>query len=286
MDWSKHLTSEVRLTDAGVREAERMADVESFYTAGNMEWPHLIDNALKSYHLYHKDRQYMVAADPREDNQLGIIIIDEGTGRAMYGRQWSDGLHQAIEAKHKREGVKIKQETQTLATITLQNFFKLYRKLGGMTGTAMTEANEFWKIYKLDVVAVPTNRPMKRINSPDLVYRSEREKWDAVLAEIVEVHKTGRPILIGTTDVAKSEKLAAMLKRRGVKHELLNAKPENVGREAEIVAQAGRVNAVTISTNMAGRLPDDDYTLVAVRFSPGLLSGDLEHRGVVGAERA
>ncbi len=246
----------VSLTDDGVREAERMAGVESFYTAGNMEWPHLIDNALKAHHLYHKDRQYMVAADPREDNQLGIIIIDEGTGRAMYGRQWSDGLHQAIEAKHKREGVKIKQETQTLATITLQNFFKLYKKLGGMTGTAMTEANEFWKIYKLDVVAVPTNRAMKRVNHPDLVYRSEHEKWEAVVGEIVEVHKTGRPILIGTTDVAKSEKLSTMLRRRGVKHELLNAKPENVSREAEIVAQAGRVNAVTISTNMAGRGTD------------------------------
>ena len=136
------------LTDAGVREAEQLANVESFYTAGNMEWPHLIDNALKAHHLYHKDRQYMMAADPRENNALGIIIIDEFTGRAMFGRQWSDGLHQAVEAKHKRDGVQIKQETQTLATITLQNFFKLYGKLAGMTGTAMTEANEFWKIYK------------------------------------------------------------------------------------------------------------------------------------------
>ena len=244
------------LTDLGVREAERLADVESFYTAGNMEWPHLIDSALKAHHLYHKDRQYMIAPDPRENNTLGVIIIDEFTGRAMFGRQWSDGLHQAVEAKHKREGVQIKQETQTLATVTLQNFFKLYKKLAGMTGTAMTEANEFWKIYKLDVVAVPTNRAMKRINSPDLVYRSQDEKWGAVVEEVVEVAKSGRPILIGTTDVANSEKLSLLLKRRGVKHELLNAKPENVAREAEIVSQAGRLNSVTISTNMAGRGTD------------------------------
>jgi preprotein translocase subunit SecA len=244
------------LTDAGVRKAEELAGVESFYTAGNMEWPHLIDNSLKAHHLYHKDRHYMIAPDPRENNVLGIIIIDEFTGRAMFGRQWSDGLHQAVEAKHQKDGVQIKQETQTLATITLQNFFKLYKKLAGMTGTAMTEANEFWKIYKLDVVAIPTNKPLRRVNARDLVYRTEPEKWNAVVGEIVEVNKTGRPILIGTTDVAKSEKLSGMLKRRGVKHELLNAKPENVAREAEIVAQAGRIGAVTISTNMAGRGTD------------------------------
>ena len=244
------------LTDAGVREAERLAGVESFYTAGNMEWPHLIDNSLKAHHLYHKDRQYMIAPDPRENNQLAIIIIDEFTGRAMFGRQWSDGLHQSVEAKHRRDGVQIKQETQTLATVTLQNFFKLYGKLAGMTGTAMTEANEFWKIYKLDVVAVPTNKPLLRVTNPDLVYKTEKDKWDAVVEEIADVSKTGRPILIGTTDVAKSEKLAQLLKRRGVKHELLNAKPENVAREAEIVSQAGRFGAVTISTNMAGRGTD------------------------------
>jgi preprotein translocase subunit SecA len=243
------------LTDAGVRKAEELAGVESFYTAGNMEWPHLIDNALKAHHLYKRDRNYMIMPDP-ETRELAIIIIDEFTGRPMFGRQWSDGLHQAVEAKHVRDGVKIKQETQTLATITLQNFFKLYKKLAGMTGTAMTEANEFWKIYKLDVIAIPTNRPLIRINYPDLIYRTEREKWEAVVNEIVEVHKTGRPVLIGTTDVAKSEKLSAMLKRRGVKHELLNARPELVQREAEIVAQAGRIGAVTISTNMAGRGTD------------------------------
>jgi preprotein translocase subunit SecA len=290
------------LTDEGIRKAEELAGVESFYTAGNMEWPHLIDNALKAHHLYTKDRQYMVMRDPDSGN-LAIIIVDEFTGRPMFGRQWSDGLHQAVEAKHAREGVKIKEETQTLATVTLQNYFKLYKKLAGMTGTAMTEANEFWKIYKLDVIAIPTNMPLVRVNHADLIYMTEKEKWDAVLDEIERVHKFdvvtlkdstqligsirkesetelemllkdnnqkrtvkaeeieeidrhGRPMLIGTTDVDKSEKLSAMLKRRGIKHELLNAKPEFVQKEAEIVAQAGRIGAVTISTNMAGRGTD------------------------------
>jgi len=290
------------LTDEGIRKAEELADVESFYTAGNMEWPHLIDNALKAHHLYLKDKQYVVMRHP-ETNDMSIIIVDEFTGRLMIGRQWSDGLHQAVEAKHAREGVKIKEETQTLATITLQNYFKLYKKLAGMTGTAMTEANEFWKIYKLDVIAIPTNKPLIRLNYPDLIYLTEKEKWDAVVTEIERVHKwdllrradgtelvgtirretdeeieihvkdnnqrqtlkmeeveeidrRGRPMLIGTTDVEKSEKLSAMLKRRGVKHELLNAKPEFAAREAEIVAQAGRIGAVTIATNMAGRGTD------------------------------
>jgi preprotein translocase subunit SecA len=243
------------LTDEGVRKAEELAGVESFYTAGNMEWPHLIDNSLKAHHLYKKDKQYAVMRHP-ESNELSVIIIDEFTGRLMIGRQWSDGLHQAVEAKHARDGVKIKEETQTLATITLQNFFKLYKKLSGMTGTAMTEANEFWKIYKLDVIAVPTNRPLIRVNHADVVFRSEKEKWTAVVEEIAEVTKSGRPILIGTTDVDKSLKLSEMLKRRGVRHELLNALPEHAAREAEIVAQAGRIGAVTISTNMAGRGTD------------------------------
>ena len=290
------------LTDEGVRKAEELAGVESFYTAGNMEWPHLIDNALKAHHLYHKDKQYVVMRHP-ETNDMSIIIVDEFTGRLMIGRQWSDGLHQAVEAKHSREGVKIKEETQTLATITLQNYFKLYKKLAGMTGTAMTEANEFWKIYKLDVIAIPTNKPLIRDNFPDLIYLSEKEKWDAVVKEIERIHKwdvislkdgteavgvirketeetleiqeadsnqrrtlkaeeieeierKGRPMLIGTTDVEKSEKLSAMLKKRGIKHELLNAKPEYAAREAEIVAQAGRIGGVTIATNMAGRGTD------------------------------
>jgi preprotein translocase subunit SecA len=242
------------LTDEGIHKAEELAGVESFYTAGNMEWPHLIDNALRATHLYKKDKQYAVMRN--EEGVMSIIIIDEFTGRLMHGRQWSDGLHQAVEAKHAREGVKIKEETQTLATITLQNFFKLYKKIAGMTGTAMTEANEFWKIYKLDVIAVPTNRPLIRHNAPDLVYRTEKEKWKAIIEEIVEIHEQGRPILVGTTDVEKSEKLSEMLKRRGVTHELLNAKPEYAAREADIVAQAGRIGAVTIATNMAGRGTD------------------------------
>jgi preprotein translocase subunit SecA len=290
------------LTDEGIRKAEELAGVESFYTAGNMEWPHLIDNSLKAHHLYQKDKQYVVMRHP-DSNEMSIIIVDEFTGRLMIGRQWSDGLHQAVEAKHAREGVKIKEETQTLATITLQNFFKLYKKLAGMTGTAMTEASEFWKIYKLDVVAIPTNKPLVRVNHQDVIYLTEKEKWDAVVEEVERVHRydlvrlndgtelvgtiknetdatldlqlkegnqkqtikienvaeierRGRPMLLGTTDVDKSEKLSAMLKRRGIKHELLNAKPEFAARESEIVAQAGRVGSVTIATNMAGRGTD------------------------------
>src|SRR5207237_139392 len=177
--------------------------------------PHLIDNALKAHHLYKRDKQYVVMRHP-ESGEMSIIIVDEFTGRLIVGRQCSDGLHQAVEAKHLRDGVKIKEETQTLATITLQNYFKLYKKLAGMTGTAMTEANEFWKIYKLDVIAIPTNRPLIRVNYPDVIFRTEKEKWDAVVDEITETYKAGRPVLIGTTDVDKSEKLSALLKRRGV----------------------------------------------------------------------
>ncbi|NNJ27493.1 Protein translocase subunit SecA [Planctomycetes bacterium LzC2] len=232
------------LTESGVRRAEELAGVESFYTAGNMEWPHFIDNALKAHHLYKRDDQYMV-----RNGQ--VIIVDENTGRPMEGRQWSDGLHQAVEAK---EGVKIKPETQTYATVTLQNFFKLYGKLSGMTGTAMTEADEFLKIYKLDVVAVPTNRPLQRQNHPDLVCRTEKEKWDAVAEEVAEEHAAGRPVLIGTTSIEASEKVSNKLNKRGVKHFVLNAK--HIEKESELIAQAGRPGAVTIATNMAGRGTD------------------------------
>src|SRR5207249_117156 len=164
------------LTDEGIRKAEELAGVESFYTAGNMEWPHFIDNALRANHLYKRDKNYMIMPDRDNPRDLAIIIIDEFTGRPMWGRQWSDGLHQAVEAKHAKDGVRIKQATQTLATVTLQNYFRMYKKLAGMTGTAMTEANEFWKIYKLDVLAIPTNKPLKRINYSDLVFRYEQEK--------------------------------------------------------------------------------------------------------------
>jgi preprotein translocase subunit SecA len=232
------------LTEEGVRRAEQLAGVESFYTAGNMEWPHLLDNALKAHHLYKRDVSYVVEKGE-------VVIVDENTGRKMEGRQWSDGLHQAVEAK---EGVKIKEESQTLATITLQNYFKLYKKLAGMTGTAMTESEEFLKIYNLDVVAIPTNRPMQRINYPDNIYGTEKEKWDAVIAEIAEVHATGRPTLVGTTSIELSEMLSNRLVRKGIKHNVLNAKFHE--REAEIVAQAGRKGSVTIATNMAGRGTD------------------------------
>ena len=232
------------LTEEGVRRAEQLAGVESFYTAGNMEWPHLLDNALKAHHLYKRDVSYVVEKGE-------VVIVDENTGRKMEGRQWSDGLHQAVEAK---EGVKIKEESQTFATITLQNYFKLYKKLAGMTGTAMTESEEFLKIYNLDVVAIPTNRPMQRINFPDNIYGTEKEKWDAVIQEIAEVHETGRPILVGTTSIELSEMLSNRLVRKGIRHNVLNAKFHE--REAEIVAQAGRKAAVTIATNMAGRGTD------------------------------
>ncbi len=232
------------LTDEGVLEAERLAGVESFYTAGNMQWPHLIDNALKANFLYKRDKDYIV------DNGE-IIIIDEHTGRKMVGRQWSDGLHQAVEAK---EAVRVKEENQTLATITFQNFFKLYGKISGMTGTAMTEAQEFYKIYDLDVVAIPTNRKMQRLNHPDVIFCTQKEKWKAVLDEVRTVHKTGRPVLVGTTSIEKSEFVSNLLEKSGIHHSVLNAK--FVEREAEIVAQAGRRGAVTIATNMAGRGTD------------------------------
>ncbi len=232
------------LNDEGIREAERIAGIESFYTPGNMEWPHLIDNALKAHFLYKRDRDYV-------EMNGEIVIVDEFTGRLMTGRQWSDGLHQAVEAK---ERVKIKEENQTLATITLQNFFKLYKKLSGMTGTAMTEANEFYKVYTLDVIAIPTNRPLTRDSYPDVIYRSDREKYHSILEELREVHATGRPILVGTTSIEKSEQIAEMLQRHGIAHQVLNAKYHE--REAEIVAQAGRKGSVTIATNMAGRGTD------------------------------
>jgi preprotein translocase subunit SecA len=232
------------LNDEGIREAERLAGIESFYTPGNMEWPHLIDNSLKAHYLYKRDRDYV-------ELNGEIVIVDEFTGRLMTGRQWSDGLHQAVEAK---ERVRIKEENQTLATITLQNFFKLYSKLAGMTGTAMTEANEFWKVYKLDVVAIPTNQALIRRSYPDVIYRTDPEKYNAIIAEIREVHETGRPILVGTTSIEKSELLSEMLGLHGITHQVLNAKYHE--REAEIVAQAGRKAAVTIATNMAGRGTD------------------------------
>jgi preprotein translocase subunit SecA len=232
------------LTEEGIARCEKMLNVSNLYDPVNMEILHCLNQALAAHKLYHLDVEYM-----NKDGE--IVIVDEFTGRVMPGRRWSDGLHQAIEAK---EGVKIQQENQTLATITFQNYFRLYEKLAGMTGTADTEAAEFDKIYKLDVVVIPTNKPMIRIDHADMVYKTEKEKWEAAAEEIEELHGKGQPVLVGTVSIEKSERMSALLKRRGVPHVVLNAKYHE--REAEIVAQAGRKGSVTIATNMAGRGTD------------------------------
>lgn len=235
----------VTLTDEGFGKAEELLGVVDLYNPAD-PWAHFINNALKAKELFVKDVNYIVRAGD-------AVIVDEFTGRVMPGRRWSDGLHQAIEAK---EGLDIQPETQTLASITYQNFFLLYPRLAGMTGTAKTEEVEFEKTYKLEVTIVPTNRPRSRADWTDQVYKSETAKWRAVAIETAEIHKIGRPVLVGTTSVEKSELLSTLLAEQQVPHNLLNAKPENVEREAEIVAQAGRLGAVTIATNMAGRGTD------------------------------
>ena len=234
----------VILTDEGVKKAEKILGVGNVYDDVGAEWVHHLNQALRAYHLFKKDVEYVV-------KEGEVIIVDEFTGRLMPGRRWSDGLHQAVEAK---ENLRIKEENQTLATITFQNYFKLYNKLSGMTGTALTEADEFFEIYKLDVVEVPPNRPMVRRDSPDRIYRTEREKNAAIIAEIEERWKKGQPMLVGTRSIEKSEKLSAMLRHKGVPHEVLNAKYHEM--EAQIIAQAGRKGQVTIATNMAGRGTD------------------------------
>src|SRR5947209_1676087 len=253
----KHKT--VTLTESGMAKAEQLLahrlQPGGLYDPANMPLLHHTNQALRAHTLFHKDVDYMV-----KDGE--VVIVDEFTGRLMPGRRWSDGLHQAVEAKEK---VKIERENQTLATVTFQNYFRKYKKLAGMTGTADTEAEEFAKIYNLDVVVIPPNRELRRIENPDLVYRTEKEKWDAIVAEILEEHKQGRPVLVGTVSIEKSEKLSAMLDRRGLKrgtttgggadkHVVLNAKYH--AQEAEFVAQAGRKGSVTIATNMAGRGTD------------------------------
>ncbi|MBN1421838.1 MAG: preprotein translocase subunit SecA [Planctomycetes bacterium] len=240
----KEKEHQIILSEEGIERAERLVGVESFYTGRNMEWPHHIEQSLRAKELFKRDVHYVV----REGD---VIIVDEFTGRLMEGRTWSEGLHQAVEAK---ESLHIKEENQTLATITLQNYFKLYDKISGMTGTAMTEGVEFDRIYKLDVVAIPTNKPMRRINFSDVVYRTTREKYKAICDEIEELYRIGRPLLVGTVSIEKSELLSGMLSRRGIPHEVLNAKHHE--REAEIVAKAGRLATVTIATNMAGRGTD------------------------------
>ena len=255
------------LTHEGVTAAQDVAGIGSFYVGANMEWPHLLEQSLRAHVVYEKDKEYVV-----RDGE--VVIVDEFTGRLMEGRQWSDGLHQAVEAK---ERVTVKEENQTLATVTIQNFFKLYDELAGMTGTAMTEAEEFMKIYELDVVNVPTHRPVNRMDYEDRVYATVEVKYDAIVEEIRRVSRDKRrPVLVGTTSIEKSDKLSAMLTHRyGIEHQVLNARPENAAREADIVARAGTlhplksggkdmVGTVTIATNMAGRGTD-------IKLGPGVV---------------
>jgi len=232
------------LTEEGVRKAEKLLGIDNLYDPVNIELLHHVNQALKAHALFKRDVDYVV-------KDGGVMIVDEFTGRLMEGRRWSDGLHQAIEAK---EGVKIESENQTLATITFQNYFRMYEKLSGMTGTADTEAKEFAEIYKLDVVVIPTNRPLARTDHPDLIYKTKKEKYQAVVEDIQACHKKGQPVLVGTISIEDSELLAEQLQKKGVAHSVLNAKQH--GREALVVAQAGRKGSVTIATNMAGRGTD------------------------------
>jgi len=232
------------LTEQGVSKVEKLLKVENLYDPRNIETLHHVNQALRAHAMYRRDVEYVV-----KDGE--VIIVDEFTGRLMPGRRWSDGLHQAVEAK---EGVRIESENQTLATITFQNYFRMYGKLSGMTGTADTEAEEFHKIYKLEVVVIPTNRPLLRPDYPDVIYKTEREKFDAVIKDIKEHYEKGQPCLVGTISIEKSEVLSELLRKQGVPHFVLNAKQHE--KEAEIVAQAGRKGAITIATNMAGRGTD------------------------------
>jgi preprotein translocase subunit SecA len=237
-------TRTVMLTDEGVEKIEQLANIKNIYDPENVEMTRYMENAIKAQVIFKRDRDYIV-----KDGE--VIIVDEFTGRQMIGRRYSDGLHQAIEAK---EGVKVQHENRTLATITFQNYFRLYNKLAGMTGTALTEAEELFKIYKLEVIVIPTNKPMIRVDQADLIYRTEEGKFRAVVNEIRELHEMGQPVLVGTTSVEISEHLSEMLDREGIPHNVLNAKHH--AKEAQIVAQAGRSGAVTIATNMAGRGTD------------------------------
>lgn len=237
-------THTAALTEEGVARAEKLLNVENLYDPMQIDTLHHVNQALRAHTLFKRDVDYVV-----KDGQ--VIIVDEFTGRLMPGRRWSDGLHQAVEAK---EGVRIENENQTLATITFQNYFRMYDKLAGMTGTADTEAAEFKKTYDLDVMVIPTNQPLIRTNYSDVIYKTEQEKFKAVASEIEELYEKGRPVLVGTISIDKSERLSRLLKKRGVPHHVLNAKHHE--KEAEIIAQAGRFKGVTISTNMAGRGTD------------------------------
>jgi len=242
----KHFTIDeksrtVSIQDAGVAEAERVLGVANLYDMANMDLVHAINTSLKAHHLFKLDVDYMI-----QDGK--IVIVDEFTGRLMPGRRYSDGLHQALEAK---ERVKVEEEYQTLASVTFQNYFRMYGKLAGMTGTAATEATEFGHIYGLSVIEIPTNKTLIRLENPDVIYRTGEEKWNAVVEEIVELSRKGRPVLVGTISIEKSEHLSTLLRRKNIKHVVLNAKYHE--QEAQIIAQAGRIGAVTIATNMAGR---------------------------------
>src|SRR5579862_8119118 len=238
----KHRT--IGVTDEGWITIEKALGIDNIADVENWDLKHYVETGIKAHALYKRDVDYVV-----KDGE--VIIVDTFTGRLMPGRRWSDGLHQSIEAK---EGVNIRKEDQTLATITFQNYFRLYQKLSGMTGTAETEAAEFEKIYKLEIVVIPTNKPLLRLENPDMVYRTEKEKYKAVADNIAELHDKKQPVLVGTTSIEKSELLSGILARKGVKHVVLNAKFHE--KEAEIVAQAGRSGMVTIATNMAGRGTD------------------------------
>src|SRR5881398_1198797 len=246
------------LTEEGIAKCERLLGVSNLYDPSQIDMLHHVTQALKAHTLFKRDVDYVV-----KDGE--VLIVDEFTGRLMPGRRWSDGLHQAVEAK---ERVRIERENQTLATITFQNYFRMYEKLAGMTGTAETEAEEFAKIYKLDVTVIPTNRNLIRINHPDVVYKTEREKFNAVVEDIIKRSEKGQPVLVGTVSIEKSEAVSKLLKKRGVRHEVLNAKYHE--REAEIVAQAGREGAVTIATNMAGRGTD-----ILLGGNPDFLSKEM-----------
>ncbi|MDA1008160.1 MAG: preprotein translocase subunit SecA [Planctomycetota bacterium] len=262
------------ITNDGIAEAQRHAGMGSFYIGENVDMPHLLEQAIRAHACYQLDRDYVVAPD--EDGQTGIVIVDQNTGRKMVGRQWSDGLHQAVEAK---ESVRIREETQTMATITIQNFFKLYKRLSGMTGTADTEATEFHEIYRLDVVSIPTNLPIQRSDRNDIVFLSGKDKWDEIIEEVCRCHDVGRPVLVGTTSVEKSETLAALLQRRHtIPHDVLNAKQHE--READIIAVAGRLGAVMIATNMAGRGTD----IKLLPFSRAELVDHWKRRNLVSKE--
>ncbi|MEY2785836.1 MAG: hypothetical protein RL277_2048, partial [Planctomycetota bacterium] len=293
----KEKERQVVLKEAGIEAAERMVGVPSFFQPPHEDWPHFIENALRAHNLYQLNKEYV-----SENGE--IVIVDEFTGRKMHGRRWSEGLHQAVEVK---EGLPPRQENQTLATITYQNYFRMFRKLAGMTGTAVTEAGEFLKIYNLDVLSVPTNLPIARKDVVDTVYRTADEKWDAIVQEIEDVHggreagrkdhedkplpalKPGQPILVGTTSIEKSEHLSKLLTAKQIPHNVLNAK--NHEREAMIVALAGEKGAVTVATNMAGRGTDIklggnfEYRLNKALEESGLVLGDLEKLSEIDALR-